>query len=135
MSDQAMTTLVEYQIRPETTSLDEWLQVWDLRAEDARSGEPDTSAYAEYVSDSMAAALVVPESEEASGSLVPDWERPYLSVDGTTTAEVIVLWIDPASFDPNWPAATVFKMELVEEKWLAVDAESIADKAFVPDPK
>jgi len=95
----------------------------------------DATAYAEYVSAEMAAALATPQSEEASGALVPEWESPYLSVDGTTTAEVIVVWVDPVAFDAKWPAATIFKMEFIEEKWLAVDAQPIADKAFVPDPK
>ena len=116
------------ELDPPEAAVDSLLQ---LRAEHST----DATAYAEYVSAEMAATLATPQSEEPSGALVPEWERPYLSVDGTTTAEVIVVWVDPESFDSKWPAATIFKMELIEEKWLAVDAQPIADKAFVPDPK
>ena len=45
-TDQPLTTIVEYQIRPENTTLEEWLLEWNKRAEDARSGEDETSAYA-----------------------------------------------------------------------------------------
>jgi quinol monooxygenase YgiN len=41
-----LTALVEYQVRTETTSVDEWLDVWQERGQDALLGEPDTSAYA-----------------------------------------------------------------------------------------
>lgn len=46
MSDASMTTMVEYQIRAENTSMDAWLDEWEKRAEDALHGEPETSAYA-----------------------------------------------------------------------------------------
>ena len=49
MSDarnQSMTTMVEYQIRSESTSMEEWLDEWETRARDALDGEPETSAYA-----------------------------------------------------------------------------------------
>lgn len=49
MSDRPMTTIVEFQIRPESNSMDEWLAEWDLRARDAYEGEPETSAYAAAV--------------------------------------------------------------------------------------
>ena len=45
-NNQPMTAIVEYQVRRETTTVDEWLVEWDKRAEDAQSGEPETSAYA-----------------------------------------------------------------------------------------
>ncbi len=40
-----ITVLVEYEIRAETTTMEEWLQVWSHRGEDALLGEPETSAY------------------------------------------------------------------------------------------
>ena len=46
MSNASMTTMVEYQIRTENTSMDRWLDEWERRAEDALHGEPETSAYA-----------------------------------------------------------------------------------------
>ena len=41
----SMTALVEYQVRTATTSVEDWLQVWGRRAEDALAGEPETAAY------------------------------------------------------------------------------------------
>lgn len=41
-----MTTLVEYQIRSESCGADQWLDVWQRRAQDAEDHEPDTTAYA-----------------------------------------------------------------------------------------
>ncbi len=40
-----VTALVEFEIRAQTTTMSEWLQVWSHRGEDALHGEPDTSAY------------------------------------------------------------------------------------------
>ena len=40
-----MTAIVEFQIRTETTSLEEWLDEWQKRAEDAFEFEPETTAY------------------------------------------------------------------------------------------
>jgi quinol monooxygenase YgiN len=45
-----ITVLVEYEIRAENTTMDEWLQVWSHRGEDALFGEPDTSAYEALIS-------------------------------------------------------------------------------------
>ncbi|MGK0343897.1 MAG: quinol monooxygenase YgiN, partial [Candidatus Azotimanducaceae bacterium] len=46
-----LTALVEYQVRTETTSVNEWLDVWRNRGEDALAGEPETSSYEAAVSD------------------------------------------------------------------------------------
>lgn len=40
-----MSVVVEFQIRTETTSLEEWLDEWQKRAEDAFEFEPETTAY------------------------------------------------------------------------------------------
>ena len=45
IGDSPLTALVEYQVRAETTTVDEWLDVWQKRGQDALVGEPDTSAY------------------------------------------------------------------------------------------
>jgi hypothetical protein len=45
-TDKPMTTVVEYQMRKENTTMEDWLAEWDIRAEDARVGEPETTAYA-----------------------------------------------------------------------------------------
>ncbi|MDA1076889.1 MAG: hypothetical protein O3A63_19380 [Proteobacteria bacterium] len=44
--NHSTTAIVEYQIRAENNSMQEWLDVWSDRAEDARVGEPQTAAYA-----------------------------------------------------------------------------------------
>ena len=36
-----MTVVVEYKIREENTTMDEWLGVWGPRGEDARDGEDE----------------------------------------------------------------------------------------------
>ena len=45
LPDVPLTTLVEFQIREETTDMKEWLAVWAPRARDALLGEPETSGY------------------------------------------------------------------------------------------
>ena len=47
MSEQnePITVFVEFKIRTATTSLDEWLEVWENRANAALDHEPDTAAY------------------------------------------------------------------------------------------
>ncbi len=45
IGDIPLTALVEYQVRTETTSVKEWLDVWQERGQDALVGEPETSAY------------------------------------------------------------------------------------------
>lgn len=46
-----LMALVEYQVRTETTSVNEWLDVWQDRGEDALAGEPETSSYEAAISD------------------------------------------------------------------------------------
>jgi quinol monooxygenase YgiN len=48
-SDDSMTAVVEFQIRPENNSMREWLDVWSIRGTDAQQGEPETNAYATAV--------------------------------------------------------------------------------------
>jgi len=50
IGDFPLTALVEYQVRTETTTVNEWLDVWQERGQDALIGEPDTSAYAAALS-------------------------------------------------------------------------------------
>ena len=46
MHDDTTTMIVEFEVNSETTTTSEWLNEWAIRAEDARDGEPGTSAYA-----------------------------------------------------------------------------------------
>ena len=43
--NRPMTAVVEFQIRPENTTMEEWLDEWQKRAEDALECEPETTAY------------------------------------------------------------------------------------------
>ena len=43
--NRPMTAVVEFQIRPENTTMEEWLDEWQKRAEDALEFEPETTAY------------------------------------------------------------------------------------------
>ena len=45
-----LTALVEYQIRSDETTMDDWLNVWQTRAQDALEAEPGTTTYAAAVS-------------------------------------------------------------------------------------
>lgn len=46
----SMTALVEFQIRSDETTMDDWLEEWQKRAQDAFDAEPETTAYAAAVS-------------------------------------------------------------------------------------
>jgi quinol monooxygenase YgiN len=46
----ALNVLIEYEIRKDSCSMDEWLDVWQDRAVDALGGEPETSTYEAAVS-------------------------------------------------------------------------------------
>ncbi len=77
MTNESMTALVEFQIRPETTSLTDWLEVWNKRAEDARDGEPETTAYAASVNvENELNVLVYERYQNGSSSLKAHSERP-----------------------------------------------------------
>ena len=42
MTERSMTAIVEFQIRKENTTMQDWLLEWGKRADDARVGEPET---------------------------------------------------------------------------------------------
>lgn len=74
--NEPITVLVEYQIRPEATSRDEWLTEWRARAEDARVGEPETGAYAAAVNLSEPLNVLVFERyQQGAASLKAHMER------------------------------------------------------------
>lgn len=76
-ADRSMTAVVEFQIRTETTNMDEWLTEWHQRAEDALLGEPETSAYEAAVStDDESCVLVFERYAHGSRSLQAHVERP-----------------------------------------------------------
>ncbi len=104
----------------------------ELRAE----ASTDASAYAEYAPEPAAKELAYQASQVETGTdLVPEWETPYLSYEDTTTASVVVIWVDPEEFDSLWPEATVFRLEKTDDRWIITDTEQIADKAFAPKPE
>ncbi len=69
MADQPLTAIVEYQIRAENNSMDEWLEVWKPRGEDAQIGEPETLAYATAVNDEEPSQVLVYERYQRPESL------------------------------------------------------------------
>ena len=76
-ADQPMTAIVEYQIRQENSTMDEWLAEWDKRAEDARQGEPETTAYASAVNlDNALNVLVFERYAQGDRSLGLHADRP-----------------------------------------------------------
>ena len=72
-----MTALVEFQIRKENTTMADWVAEWDQRAEDARVGEPETTAYAAAVSlENDLNVLVFERYAKGSSSLGLHMKRP-----------------------------------------------------------
>ena len=75
--NQPMTTMVEYQIRAENTSMPAWLDEWEKRADDARDGEPETSAYAAAINlDDESNVLVFERYVHGNNSLKLHVDRP-----------------------------------------------------------
>lgn len=99
----------------------------------------DASAYAEYVSPELAAELARASKEETSSTPpTPLWEPPYVSAEGSATAEasatadVVVVWKNRDDY-PEWPPATVFSMSLIEgDRWVASDARTVGETETVP---
>ncbi|MHB9002735.1 MAG: hypothetical protein ACYC6C_01545 [Coriobacteriia bacterium] len=99
----------------------------------------DASAYAEYVSPELAAELARASEEETSSTPpTPRWEPPYVSAEGSATADasatadVVVVWKDRADY-PEWPPATIFAMSLIEgDRWVASDARTLGETETVP---
>ena len=72
-----MTAIVEYQIRPENTTMPDWLAEWDKRGEDARTGEPETAAYAAAINlENELNVLVFERYANGASSLGLHVERP-----------------------------------------------------------
>lgn len=75
--DQPMTTVVEYQIRPENTTMAQWLTTWEKRGQDAQTGEPETTAYAAAISLQNELNLLVFERySKGNASLGLHMQRP-----------------------------------------------------------
>lgn len=109
-------------------------ELLDLRAE--RS--VDASAYAEFflepaLAQELANASQMERDAEATSTPTPEWESPYLSAEESSTADVVVVWITDDAH-PDWPVATVFKMQLFENRWVAADAVAIEGDTPVPAP-
>ena len=75
--NQAMTAIVEFQIRTETTTLDAWLDEWQKRADDAFEHEPETSAYEALVNtEDESRVLIFERYEHGKSSLQKHMARP-----------------------------------------------------------
>ena len=72
-----ITALVEFEIRASETSMEEWLDVWGHRGDDALLGEPETSAY-EALTSSQAPqqVLIFERYDKGDASLQAHVERP-----------------------------------------------------------
>jgi len=85
--DQPMTSVIECQIRKEKTTVNEWLSVWHERAEDARIGEPETSAYAAAINTEDELNILVFE-RYAKGDSSMKWHNERSSNDTFAAAMV-----------------------------------------------
>lgn len=149
-TEQPMTTVVEYQIRPENTTQEEWLLEWDKRAEDARSGEDETNAYAAAINlENELNVLVFERYAKGNISLKAHMERPahatLMEVMGerrmtkrrVMSSQFIDVpdfgwWGRPASCDPNAEGAILviiglrFADSTMAEEFLTLSSEHAA---------
>lgn len=81
--NRPMIAVVEFEIQPETTTMTDWLDEWEKRAEDAYDHEPETTAYeaAVHVEDETR-VLVYERYERGLASLQTHMERPSHKVIG-----------------------------------------------------
>ena len=81
--NRPMIAVVEFEIQTETTTMAEWLDEWEKRAEDAYDFEPETTAYeaAVHVEDETR-VLVYERYERGLASLQTHMERPSHKVIG-----------------------------------------------------
>jgi hypothetical protein len=93
-------------------------ELLELRRDDVR----DPAAYEAYFADVEIGAALAEGSGEPTGTpQVPEYDRPYLTAETTSTADVVVVWKASDDF-PDWPAVTVFILSLAEDEWVVVDA-------------
>ena len=77
MADAPQTVLVEFQIRPESNTMPEWVTEWDRRASDAAEFEPETTAYAAAVNvEDPNNILIFERYSRGDESLETHMERP-----------------------------------------------------------
>ena len=75
--DRPMIAVVEFEIRTETTTMTEWLDEWEKRAQDAYDHEPETTAYEAAVhAEDETRVLVYERYERGLSSLQTHMERP-----------------------------------------------------------
>ncbi len=96
----------------------------------------DASAYARYIAaPDLAAELAQASAEETTDAPpTPRWEIPYVSEEGSSSVNVVVVWKPAAEFE-GFPPATVFVLEKVDGAWKAVDAQAIDTTAAIPARK
>jgi len=83
-----ITALVEYQIRTDTCTPQEWLTVWGVRAQDALQGEPQTTAYEALVAtDDPGRVLVFERYANGQPSIEAHTARPAHAELVTTMGE------------------------------------------------
>ena len=75
--NRPMTAVVEFQIRPENTTMEEWLDEWQKRAEDALEFEPETTAYEACINEEDPTRVLIFERySHGHRSLTAHVERP-----------------------------------------------------------
>lgn len=89
----------------------------ELRAERST----DASEYSRYLVSSELATYFAEVSAEETERPVPEWETLELAEQTDTTADVRVNWIYSEGWE-QWPATTVFLVELVGDEWKVSDA-------------
>lgn len=99
-----------------------------------RERNADAAAYRPLFKDSAVASDLAQAAGQTSTSPpTPDWQAPYVSAVGSSTADVVVVW-KRSQLSGGWPEATIFKMEKGDGAWRVLDAVSVAKPADVPEP-
>lgn len=62
---------------------------------------------------------------------IPDWKKPVVTSEGTSTAAVFVRWVESAEH-PGWVPSSIFMLERVGSVWKVVDS---ADSTLTAPPK
>lgn len=93
----------------------------------------DVAAYEKLMLNQDVARALAEDSASRveSGSPTPEWNEPVVSAQGTSTAEVKVVWKKSTRF-PGWTKATIFVLKLVGDDWKIADAR---DEEAAAKPK
>lgn len=123
----ALTILAGCASAPQHPAVSVIEELLRLRRADSRNAA-DYAPY--FLESSLATALAEGSAEPTGTPRVPEWEQLYMSEAAPTEASVVVVWKADPAFE-QWPKVNVFSLELVDERWMVVDA---IEATSAPEP-